>query len=156
MFSPFARGRLQPLWPVVLSVAAATASAETTYQSGWIELTDGSKLDVEIAATSQQRERGLMFRTTLDENHGMLFVYPQVAKQAVWMKNTLIALDVVFIDENSKIVSIQKNLAPCQQDPCPIYLSTGKVSYMLEVAAGSADKRKLLPGQQLIIDYRHH
>lgn len=146
---------LQPLPIIAALLLSSITWADETLEPGWIELPSGDRLEVEIAATQQLRERGLMFRTTLAENSGMLFVYPQAEQQAMWMKNTLIALDVIFIDEDGKIVSILRNLTPCQKMPCPTYQSKGKARYMLEVAAGVSDKLNLNPDQELLIDYRH-
>ncbi len=96
----------------------------------------GYKVMVEIAKTRQQREKGLMHRTSLDRNTGMLFIFDVQKKHAVWMKNTLIALDVAFISEKGVVVSVYRNLQPCIADPCQIYNAAVKAKYMLEVNAG--------------------
>lgn len=113
------------------------------------------QVDVEIADDSASRERGLMYRQTLADKQGMLFVYPSLKRQAMWMKNMRIPLDVIFLDDDGRIVSIIQDLAPCRQQPCPLYLSRDKVLYMLEVPAGFAARYRLLPGQEVMIDYRH-
>ena len=110
---------------------------------------------MEIAYTETQREYGLMHRTTLNKNQGMLFIYPETTRQGVWMKNTLLALDVLFLSEQGLVTETLENLEPCRKDPCPIYVSETKARYMLEVPAGFAAYQNIESGQELILDYRH-
>lgn len=108
----------------------------------------GLKLIVEIAETEKQRAQGLMFRSSLAVNRGMLFVFEQENIQKVWMKNTLIALDVVFLSEKGKVVSINQGLKPCMQEPCIVYESNKKAKFMLEVNAGVIDNTGIRVGQK--------
>ena len=124
-------------------------------QQGTVTLTDNYRIEAEIADTQALREHGLMHRTHLNENHGMLFVYPDQAIRGVWMKNTLIPLDVLFISDDGKIVTLLRNLQPCRQEPCPISISSADAQYMLEVNAGFIDQHHIKEGQELIIDYSH-
>ena len=135
---------------------SATLSADPV-ASRWSSITfaDDRHIKTEIADTPAQRALGLMYRETLGENQGMLFVYPDSDIRYVWMKNTLLALDIVFLNENGIIVSMLPNLAPCTQQHCPIYPSKAVARYMLEVNAGFIDKHQLKTGQEVIIDYRH-
>lgn len=96
-----------------------------------------------------------MHRPRLDENAGMLFVYPDQAPRGIWMKNTLLALDVLFLSDSGTVVSILRNLRPCQADPCPIFTSGAAARYMLEVGAGFVDRHQVEPGHDLMLDYRH-
>jgi len=112
----------------------------------------GLNLQLEIAKTEKQRAQGLMFRTNLALNKGMLFVFEQEGIQSVWMKNTLISLDIIFFSSNKKIVSIIQGLKPCKQAVCKIYSSTTKAKYMLEVNSGIVKKMKLGLGQKIIFD----
>lgn len=91
----------------------------------------------------------------MQKDHGMLFVYPMQAEQGVWMKNTLISLDVIFISADNKIVAILENLPPCHHDPCPVYSSTAQAKYMLEIQAGSIAEKTIQIGQTVMIDYAH-
>ncbi len=92
----------------------------------------GDTLWVEIAATEESQVLGLMFRDTLPENHGMLFVYPEPRRLRFWMKNTLLPLDIAFADENGVIVDIQ------QMEPLSLeeHVSPVPVRYALEVNRG--------------------
>ncbi|MGR9051628.1 MAG: DUF192 domain-containing protein [Gammaproteobacteria bacterium] len=104
---------------------------------------------VEIADTANERARGLMYRTRLAPDAGMLFVFSGQAVRGVWMKNTLLPLDILFLSSAGKIVSWLKNVPPCVTDPCEVYHSAGPVSYMLEVNAGAIDRWALRPGDKV-------
>lgn len=140
---------------LLLITNAATADHPQQLELGWVEFEDGTRIAVELATTSSQREYGLMHRNALPENQGMLFVYPAETQQAMWMKNMLLALDVIFIADSGQMVSILQHIPPCKQEPCPIYKSTTPARYMLEINAGFAAKRLVTPGQTVIIDHKH-
>jgi uncharacterized membrane protein (UPF0127 family) len=94
------------------------------------------KFEVEIAATPEDRERGLMFRKALSANAGMLFVYPNEQPVAFWMKNTLIALDMLFLKADGSIAHIAHNAVPLDETPIE---SGAAVMAVLEVKGGTAD-----------------
>lgn len=98
---------------------------------------------VEIAADDASRTRGLMFRRSLEPDHGMLFVFPQTEDRSFWMHNTLIALDMVFLDETRAVVGVVANAAPRTDAPRGV----GKPSrYVVEVAGGEAAAHAVGPG----------
>ena len=103
-------------------------------------------LNVEIAKTEKQREIGLMGRNKLALDNGMLFIFEKQGIQRVWMKNTLIPLDVIFLSAQGKIVSFFKKLQPCKSGNCPIYDSVENAKLMLEVNAGMIDKENIKKG----------
>ncbi len=108
----------------------------------------------ELAATPKQQERGLMFRTKLAENAGMLFPFKEPKMTAFWMKNTLIPLDMVFIAEDGKIVNIARNTAPESLAP----ISSGKpVFAVLEIGGSVADRLGVQEGDVVVVDnnYSH-
>ncbi|MCF6204646.1 MAG: DUF192 domain-containing protein [Methylococcaceae bacterium] len=107
---------------------------------------------VEVVSTKKQRNIGLMFRKHLAHDNGMIFIFEQEERQRVWMKDTLIPLDVVFISAKEKVVSIFKNLQPCINHPCPIFISPQKAKYMLEIVAGTVQNKGFKIGQQLSLD----
>lgn len=82
----------------------------------------------------------------------MLFVFDSNQKQIFWMKNTLIPLDIVWLDENLKIIGIIYDLKPCTKDQCQLYMSPEPVKYVLEVSSGFAKNMALSNGQQLILN----
>lgn len=100
-------------------------------------------IEVEIADEIQEQVKGLMFRQNLDWNNGMLFVYENEQKRSFWMKNTLIPLDMLFIDKDFRIIDIKENVQPCMKEPCPNYTSKIPAKYVLEVNAGFVMKNNI-------------
>ena len=103
---------------------------------------------VEIARTDAARERGLMFRTHMAVDHGMLFVFPDSEPRYFWMKNTLIPLDIIFFDAHKQFINVSADTPPCKADPCPTYASAAPAQYVLELNAGMAAKLGLKPGDR--------
>lgn len=114
----------------------------------------GQRFTVELATNEAAREHGLMMRTSLAPDHGMLFVFPDTAPRGFWMKNTLIPLDILYFDERRKLVSAQLDVPPCKADPCPIYPSTGPARYVLELSAGTIKRIGAHDGDTLAIEGR--
>tara|TARA_B100000029_G_scaffold294863_1_gene288172 strand:- start:154 stop:588 length:435 start_codon:yes stop_codon:yes gene_type:complete len=96
--------------------------------------------EIEIRDTKEERAEGLMYREKLDEDKGMLFIFDESSKYSFWMKNTLIKLDIIWINENLEIVWIAKNVNPCEEDPCPSYMPQENAKYVLEINAGLSEK----------------
>ena len=120
-------------------------SAQTSLPSTEVRIARGdsqeeiARFTVEIADTPKTWEHGLMERASLDPNAGMLFVFPDVAPRTFWMMNTLIPLDMVFIDADHRIINIQENALPCAAPRrCPTYHSTAPAKYVLEIPGGRA------------------
>ncbi len=103
---------------------------------------------VEIAKTDEQREQGLMCRTGLSDDYGMLFEFRDSAERTFWMENTLSPLDIIYIAPNGRIVSIQKYAKPLDRTPLPSY---GSASGVLEINAGLSDKLGLKAGD--VVDH---
>ena len=110
------------------------------------------EISVEIVSTPVEREQGLMYRTSIGDDQGMLFVYPNPGFLKVWMKNTLLPLDVLFLDNEGKIVSLLQNLQPCTQTPCPIYGSEKPARYMLELKAAFIKNHNIKIAQSLALN----
>jgi uncharacterized protein len=119
-----------------------------------VSLTSGSgskiSIEVEIASTEQQRQTGLMFRETLGKNKGMLFIFPDDSVRTFWMKNTLIPLDMIFIDSSFTVVKIS-HAVPCTADSCVIYSSGMPARYVLEVNANMTDDKGIGVGSRVEI-----
>lgn len=98
---------------------------------------DDIVLWVEVADDPAEQARGLMERTELPEDQGMLFIFEESQPLSFWMKNTKMPLDVLFFDSDGTFVSAQA-MNPCQRDPCATYPSQGRAKYALEVNAGFA------------------
>ncbi len=112
----------------------ATDDTENSAKFGVVE-TGEQVFRVEIADNNYLRQRGLMFREKLDADQGMIFLFENSAQHSFWMKNTLLDLDIIWLDENWEIVDI-KTVPPCRTENCPSYISTQKAQYVLEVGAG--------------------
>jgi len=102
--------------------------------------------NIEIADTAQERETGLMNREYLTPTSGMLFVFDQAGIYNFWMKNTLIPLDMIWIDENNKIIFIKENAQPCKTEQCETFGPDEKAKYILEINGG------LVGGMELKVD----
>ncbi len=106
-----------------------------------------SKLDIEIADDDESRATGLMFRDKMDQNQGMLFVFPNEEVQSFWMKNTILPLDIVFVNSKMEIVKIQKNAVPYSEKS----LQSFKLArYVVEVNAGYCDKLGINEGDKIV------
>ncbi|MEI6462082.1 MAG: DUF192 domain-containing protein [bacterium] len=108
---------------------------------------DGVIFNVELADTSAKKEVGLMNRDSLDPKSGMLFVFNSEQTLSFWMKNTLIPLDMLFMDKNKKIVKIYKNTTPKREDLT--YSSYGM--YVLEINGGLSDKLNIQEGDTMLL-----
>lgn len=133
-----------------LLAAIALLSAGCASATGhWVEL-EGNRYTVEIADTDEKRARGLMFRDAMPSDAGMLFIHDREEPQAYWMKNTRIALDILYFDSQRRLVSQQRNVPPCSAgNACPSYPSRAPARYVLELNAGEAEKLGLQDGAEL-------
>jgi uncharacterized protein len=105
----------------------------------------------EIADTPEKHARGLMFRRCLKDGYGMLFVFPDEEVRSFWMKNTLIPLDMIFLNGDKQVVDLFASVPPCRRDPCPSYTSALPARYVLEIAGGLAAKLKLRVGDKIFV-----
>jgi len=105
------------------------------------------KIDVWVADNDSRRARGLMFVEQLDDDAGMLFVYPQPQPIAMWMKNTHLALDMLFVNADGRVHRVVENTTPMSLDTIE---SQGNVVAVIELKAGTAARLKIRPGAQVI------
>jgi hypothetical protein len=106
---------------------------------------------VEVADTPEKHARGLMFRRCLRDDFGMLFVFPDEEIRSFWMKNTLVPLDMIFLNSGGQVVGMHESVPPCEADPCPGYESALPARYVLEVTGGTAKKLKLKAGDKIFM-----
>lgn len=104
---------------------------------------------VELAITSDEISRGLMFREHLDSDKGMLFIYKSEGDRYFWMENTLIPLDMVWINSSREVVFISRNVQPCLTIQCPLINPGQKVQYVLELNGGTSDAVGLSIGDKI-------
>lgn len=128
---------------LLAALSPTTGPAQSPSGSELIPVTmpRGIVIMAELADTAEERARGLMFRSSLEKNHGMLFAFAEPQYWSFWMKNTRIPLDIIWMDRNKRIVHIERNVPTCTRtdDGCPQYQPNEKAMYVLELAAGSAD-----------------
>ncbi|HMA74995.1 MAG TPA: DUF192 domain-containing protein [Xanthobacteraceae bacterium] len=103
-------------------------------------------LSVELAVTDEERARGLMFRRSLPESYGMLFDFKRDQEVTMWMRNTYVSLDMIFIQSDGRIRHIAENTETLSDKIIP---SGGPVRAVLEVAAGTARKLGIEPGDRV-------
>jgi len=101
---------------------------------------------VEYANTPNRIEYGMMYRKSMDETMSMLFFMGNMQMRSFWMKNTYVSLDIIFIDDKLRIVSIQKNAKTLNTESLP---SEGPAQYVLEVKGGLSDKLGLAKGDMI-------
>lgn len=103
-------------------------------------------LDIEIATSDYEVQTGLMYRESMAENQGMLFIFPDVAVHSFYMKNTEFPLDLLFIDESLKVASIAENAQPLDETGLS---SQVPIKYVLEINAGLAQKWNIQVGDSI-------
>lgn len=116
---------------------------------------NGKKILVEIADTPAKRSQGLMFRTTMPADHGMLFVFDKLDRWIFWMKNTRMPLDLIWLGPTHKVVHLEPSVPICTRtdEGCPRYRSLKEAQYVLELGAGRAKEFKITPNSQLTITF---
>jgi hypothetical protein len=119
-------------------------------------LPDNFVYSVEIAADPDLRAQGLMYRDQLRPATGMLFFFPTDGDYGFWMKNTMIPLDMIWLDSARKVVHIKTNVPPCRIEQCPSYEPGVTSRYVLELAAGEAAKHGLKVGDVLRYEGMDH
>ncbi|MFH1894615.1 MAG: DUF192 domain-containing protein [Patescibacteria group bacterium] len=105
---------------------------------------------VELAQTQEEIELGLMYKESLAQNRGMLFIFKTRGVYNFWMKNTKIPLDIIWINNKKEVIFIKNSAQPCGRDFCPLIEPGAEANYVLEVNAGLAEKIRLKAGSQLI------
>ena len=136
--------------PGTSSLAPGTSAPALTLQPH-VTFPDGARIWVEVAADDPSREQGLMYRDRMAADRGMIFVFAANGDYPFWMKNTLIPLDMIWIDDQQRIAHIASDVPPCKADPCPNVPPNATARYVLETNAGIAAKHHLKNGDVLKI-----
>lgn len=129
--------------------SAAAARAFSDARRAEVRFPGGRVIAAEIADTMDRIMYGYMFRPEVGERDGMVFIFPEPGVHNFWMKNTLVPLDIIWMDENRVIVYIEAATPPCKADPCPAYGPMRTISYVLEVRAGTAAREGLKAGDRI-------
>lgn len=119
------------------------------YQELTITTPDGEEVDykVEIADDPTERTKGLMYRTDINPDEGMLFVFPDAAERSFWMKDTPTSLDILYFDENRLLINFYESTIPNNDEM--LYPSMGDSKYVVELLAGQVEEKKLQKGSVL-------
>lgn len=148
------RTRLGPSALVVVALALLGCARGPCVTIVAPDGTTRATVAIEVANTNEQRQRGLMFRKHLDDNAGMIFVFPNSAPRNFWMHNTDIPLDMIFADSSFRVIGIAANAAP-QTDT--LRGGDGPSQYVLEVNGGFCAKNGIKAGDRFqFLDFYPH
>lgn len=126
-----------------LSALAAAHVDTLTFQTE----TGAHAFEVELAETAAQRQVGLMYRRSMDPNHGMLFDFGNAQDISMWMENTYISLDMAFVGDDGRVIRVEENAQPLSTR---IISSGSPVRFVVELVAGTAKRIGLKPGDRMI------
>ena len=114
-----------------------------------LTLPSGKVLQVEVLVKDEDRAMGVMFRPSLPEDRGLLFVFEHPEFQSFWMKNCKFPIDMVWLDGERRVVHLAESVPPCKSEPCPLYTPMRKALFVVELNAGQARREKAVIGSQL-------
>jgi uncharacterized protein len=144
------RALLPPLFAVAAGFFPTFSEAQlqrfATSELTIVGKTGPHRFTVEVAETPAQMEQGLMFRRTLADNAGMLFDFKQPTMATMWMRNTLIPLDMLFVDAQGRIVNIHERAVPKSDD---VIAAAAPVRYVIELNGGTAARLGIAPGDKV-------
>ena len=147
MFAPLSAGACRAEAPAPAAALPATAPVTAALETVTVDTVRGPvSFKVEIADDDAERERGLMYRTSLAPDAGMLFIWTKPAQRAFWMRNTYIPLDIIYIGVNGRILSISAMAEPFNETPLP---SEGAALGVLEIAGGRAAELGITIGDRV-------
>lgn len=110
---------------------------------------DGAQITLELAMTPDELAQGLMYRPSLPEDRGMLLIFTEERLPNIWMMNTLVALDLIYLDPAGTVVDVITDAQPCPGEPCPRFTPKRPAQAVLEVPAGSAQRHGIVEGATL-------
>lgn len=138
--------------PALVAILVLFAGCSGGVSTAVVETSNGeTQFAVEVADSGDERARGLMGRTSLPEEAGMLFVYGEPSTGSYWMKDTLVPLSIAFMDGDGTILRIL-DMAPCRSEPCPVYDPGVTYSSALEVNRGAFARAGIREGDVLRIE----
>lgn len=143
---PYSRAALAGM----LALAAAAAGASPA--SVPLTLPSGKVLQVEVMVSDQDRAMGLMFRPSLPKDHGMLFVFGTSDFHGIWMKNCKFPIDILWLDEERRVVHVTEAVPPCKAEPCPVYEPLRRASFVVELNAHQARREQVAVGATVSFD----
>jgi uncharacterized membrane protein (UPF0127 family) len=114
---------------------------------------DGFSATIELAITPDELAQGLMFRPSLPNDRGMLLIFSDERLPNIWMMNTLVALDLVYLDQTGRVVDVITDAQPCPGEPCPRFTPKLPAQAVLEIPAGGARAHSITEGS--VIEFTH-
>jgi len=117
-----------------------------------LTLPSGKVLQAEVMVSDEDRAMGLMFRPSLPLDRGMVFIFETADFHAIWMKNCKFPIDIVWLDEERRVVHVAEAVPPCKAEPCPVYNPMRRASYVVELNAGQARREKAVLGTTIRFD----
>ena len=143
--------RLGVVW-ISLALLTGCGAKEDEFRdiaSRTVILPDGTPIHAEVKADRQSQATGMMYRDSLAADRGMLFVYRGPVREAYWMHNCKIALDIIWLDQDGKVVEIAANAPPCNgpERSCPTYGGHELANYVLELGGGQAKAHQIETGK---------
>jgi uncharacterized membrane protein (UPF0127 family) len=117
-----------------------------------LTLPSGKVLQVEVMVKDEDRAMGVMFRPSLPQDHGLLFVFEEPDFHSFWMKNCKFPIDMVWLDGEHRVVHLAESVPSCKAEPCPLYTPMRKAQFVLEMNAGQARREKAAIGSKLSFD----
>lgn len=133
---------------IIASVFILSACGTKTLTLSSFDGAETHEVQIEIADSPKEREKGLMNREALAHDTGMLFVFKEPQMLSFWMKNTKIPLDIIFFDADGNFVN-GLTMEPCTENPCPTYKAAALAAYALEVPKGYRADKKIGTGWKL-------
>ena len=135
--------------PPVAASAAPPPTPSAPVSRPTVALPDGTEITIELAITPDELAQGLMYRPQLADDRGMLLLFAEERLPNIWMMNTLVALDIIFLDDEGLVVDLVTGAQPCPGEPCPRFVPKTPARAVLEIAAGGAERHGVAVGAVL-------
>ena len=143
MKTPLSHHSLAPAAFALALLAPAAAAAPAVVP---LTLPSGKVLQAEVMVSDEDRAMGLMFRPALPLDRGMIFVFETSDFHGIWMKNCRFPIDILWLDEERRIVHVAESVPPCKAEPCPVYSPMRRAAFVVELSAGQARREKAVVG----------
>jgi len=137
--------------PAAAALALALVAGAVAATPAVVPLTlpSGKVLQAEVMVSDADRAMGLMFRPSLPLDRGMIFVFESSDHHAIWMKNCRFPIDILWLDEERRIVHVEESVPPCKADPCPSYAPMRRATFVVELNARQARREKAVVGARV-------
>ena len=137
------------LWACGATPGSSSTPAPSPAAGPRVTMPSGAVYAVEVARTPEETSQGLMYRESLPPRTGMIFLFSDASPHHFWMKNTMIPLDIIWLDGAGKVLFVSANTPPCRSDPCPTYGPDAAATVVLEISGGAAAPEGIRVGSTL-------